>query len=148
MLLLNVSMHNQQKVRRDIQCVQALRFFDECRAGTLLCPLCQQRWITQVDGGRVFLCACGFRLNAQVCCLLGFRLNAQSMVHTSLTKHSSTPPTYSTMESHYSTYKRNSPPVSTPTKSTATSPPHMQCKPSSVSTCSGSTAVLAACKRW
>jgi hypothetical protein len=35
-------------------------------AGTLLCPMCQQRYVFQVDGGRVFRCTCGFRLNAQV----------------------------------------------------------------------------------
>ena len=31
----------------------------------VLCPHCKSNWLLQTDGGRVFLCHCGFRLNMQ-----------------------------------------------------------------------------------
>merc|ERR1712137_930835 len=31
----------------------------------VLCPHCKKKWLLQADGGRVFLCCCGFRLNVQ-----------------------------------------------------------------------------------
>ena len=31
----------------------------------VLCPQCKANWLLQTDGGRVFVCSCNFRFNAQ-----------------------------------------------------------------------------------